>query len=762
MSEMQQDGSPDAKRRKIRKGTQSCWECKRRKVRCIFSSESAICNNCHRRRTNCVSQDLPDTPVSSAGNPVEARLGRVEKLLELAVKHVGTADIGNFSGNQEILESHLVARTVENTESLVQRQASPPRNIVTNQTHHPQARRDQCLSSLNSLRRAPGKYDEISRELIAAWPSQDVLAHICTLPSGPTLRLNCVLLRSCAINEKNVAQLPHELLQLPPPGSHPVLIARKLLMLGTFLHGIPPLKIEGLGRRGTAYLELMSCVIEKAVRLVTTNDELICSVEALECIIIESVYHNHSGNLHRAWMAVRRATAVAEMMALHRGLDSPSLKFLEPASRAVFNPDQICFHLVQSDRYLSIMLGLPPTSLDTRFASDEAMKACGPIERLERTHCVVSDHILRRSEADLDDLTKTYEHDKLLQNIASEMPSQWWLSSFTTDQNDEIKLLQDTVRFMDQLAHYHLLIRLHLPYMLRSSTDHRYDHSKLTTVNASREILTRYLSYRHSISTPFSCRGDEFLAFISVTVICIAHMDARRQAQQLAESAAGCTVFNFLAHNHPSDRGLMERTLEIIDSGAQRYADPITSKLRRIISQLLVIEASSASGTTYSTSSSRCDQGVLEPDSRLTDGGKALHIYIPYLGKINFERRAMPKPDSTILAQPGPDEGVEKSQGSSSGFGPHTSYQNNDQYNHGGQEAESLTFGQLASPVSNESPALHDGDIQFSPNDPQITDSEIIEDWDLQGIDTALFDSLFRGTDIPFYDAAETWSPWET
>ncbi|KAJ5709554.1 hypothetical protein N7493_009845 [Penicillium malachiteum] len=760
MSEMHQDGSPEAKRRKIRKGTQSCWECKRRKVRCIFS-DGAICNNCRRRVTDCITQDLPDTPVSSTGNRVEARLGRVEKLLELqvAVNHDGTADTGNLSGNQEIPEYRSVARPLEDTESSVRRQASSPRNYVTSQTHDTQARRDQCYRSLN--RRATGKYDEISRELIAAWPSQDDLAHICSLPSGPTWRLNCMLLTSCSINEKNIVPLPHELLQLPPPASHPVLIARKLLMLGTFLHGIPPVTIKELRSRGTAYLELMTTVIEKAVRLVTTNDELNCSVEALECIIMESVYHNHSGNLHRAWMATRRATAVAELMALHRGFDSPSLKFLDSATRAVFNPDQICFRLVQSDRYLSIMLGLPPTSLGTKFASDEAMKACGPIERLERTHCVVSDHILRRSEADLEDLTKAYEHDKLLQNIASEMPSQWWLSNFTSNQSDEIKLLQDTVRFMDQFAHYHLLIRLHLPYMLRSSTDHRYDHSKLTTVNASREILSRYISFRDSSPTPFSCRGDEFLAFISVTVMCIAHMNARRQAQQLAESSAGGTVFNFLAHNHPSDHGLMERTLEILEAGAQSNGDPITSKLGRIIRQLLVIEASSANGTAYTTSSSRGDQGVLEYDSRLTDSGKALHIYIPYLGKIHFERRVMQKPDSTVLARSGSDA-VEQTQESFSGFGSQSFGKDNDQYKHGDQRAESLSFGQLASPISNKSPDLNDGDIQFNQNHPQITDSEIIEDWDLQGIDTALFDSLFRGTETPFYDAAETWIPWET
>lgn len=52
---------PAAKRRKVRKvrkGTHSCWECRRRKVKCIFaSSEAAACITCDRRGTECVSQE---------------------------------------------------------------------------------------------------------------------------------------------------------------------------------------------------------------------------------------------------------------------------------------------------------------------------------------------------------------------------------------------------------------------------------------------------------------------------------------------------------------------------------------------------------------------------------------------------------------------------------------------------------------------------------------------------------------------------------
>ena len=61
----------EAKRRRLRKGTHSCWECKRRKMRCIFDPVvdansitntiiSPCCNGCRRRGTQCVSQEFPE------------------------------------------------------------------------------------------------------------------------------------------------------------------------------------------------------------------------------------------------------------------------------------------------------------------------------------------------------------------------------------------------------------------------------------------------------------------------------------------------------------------------------------------------------------------------------------------------------------------------------------------------------------------------------------------------------------------------------
>ena len=83
-----------AKRRKVRKGTQSCWECKRRKIKCIFaSSEDVTCIGCQRRRAPCVSQEMPEdlSPAKIGNRHLGERIARVEDFMKdfLASKDVG-------------------------------------------------------------------------------------------------------------------------------------------------------------------------------------------------------------------------------------------------------------------------------------------------------------------------------------------------------------------------------------------------------------------------------------------------------------------------------------------------------------------------------------------------------------------------------------------------------------------------------------------------------------------------------------------------
>lgn len=75
---------PAAKRRKIRKGTRNCWECKRRKVRCIFESTSdTSCINCTQRNSACISQEYDENTTQSekSDEGTEARLRKMEEAL---------------------------------------------------------------------------------------------------------------------------------------------------------------------------------------------------------------------------------------------------------------------------------------------------------------------------------------------------------------------------------------------------------------------------------------------------------------------------------------------------------------------------------------------------------------------------------------------------------------------------------------------------------------------------------------------------------
>jgi hypothetical protein len=412
----------------------------------------------------------------------------------------------------------------------------------------------------------------------------------------------------------------------------------------------------------------MSRAFETA-RLVTGNDELATSVEGLECIMMESMYHDTSGDLRRAWVAIRRAITVGQMMGLHR---SGPGKSLEPQTS--IDQDQMWFRLVQADRYISLMLGLPQGSSESDFAAPKALDGCTPLERMRRLDCLAAGRILQRTATDLDNLAETREIDKLLQQASASMPPQWWLSPGFTLPNPrgqramEGPNLDETMRFIDQYVHYHLLARLHLPYLLRSPANSKHDrmymYSKITAVNASREVLNRFVSFRGICPTVSYCRGVDLLAFIACSTLCLAHIEACRQRQDCIEDSNGEGHYNdlsFLAHQRPGDRGLMERALVSMEQVANANADKVACKMATVLRHLLVIENDAAThGGSYriscSTESSPLP-GYRANDSEaggivigsVSDEGGVLHIHIPHFGVVEIERLSVHEMGDGIL-----------------------------------------------------------------------------------------------------------------
>lgn len=474
---------------------------------------------------------------------------------------------------------------------------------------------------------------------MAAWPKQNDLDLILSAPVGSLGLFHGMVFTPYSDFVHQGLPSPRELLQVPLPGSHPVLLARRLLTLGVFLQSFTPAATQQLaGRLSTSPQDIMFGVVEMASRLVNSNDDLVGTVEGVECILMEAMYQNNLGNLRSAYLAMRRALAIAQMIGLEQGPSSPLLRVLELDTRKRVRPEYMWFRIVQSDRYLSLMLGLPQGSVDDGFAAPGLMQEYTATERMEHILTLAAGKLIRRNHLGMHDLEVTREIDRLLLDGAASQSPQWWLPpDLPSADNEEAKVLHNTARIMSQFTHYHLLGQLHLPYLLHPSIDRKYDYNRITAVTASRELLSRFISFRCSQSEVASfCRGVDFLAFIASTALCLGHIHSRLRHN--GSDIQVDNVLEFLFHQRLSDRGILEQTLECMEKVARlNSADEIATKVARNLRYLLAVEADVANGDCYRTDMSYGANEELDCKGKLSDGG-ILQIYLPHLGTIRIQR----------------------------------------------------------------------------------------------------------------------------
>lgn len=582
--------------------------------------------------------------------PVGARLSRVEALVEHLVRRLDDGDASDSSPSSQLRPTlNMNSFDLEPSES----------SSVKLSGNGP----------LPSPPQLSGCNEDILRALRDVWPSRQDLDIILGI-HVPTSRLfHGVIFTSYSAFTNSPLPPATDLLQMPASGSHPTMAARRLLLLSTYLQNIPSTH-QDLIRLGVEYEQTIHRVFGAATRLVTSHDHLVESVEGVECLMIESMYHNNAGNLRRAWLVLRKAIGIAQLLGLDRRSlqvtqrGRAAIKMIDPETTSPrLDPGRMWFRLIASDRYLSLMLGLPESGPDEDcFLTAEALEDCTAMEEMERMIVAAGGRILRRNRHHSQSTRYDYydddtETDTILQKAAALMPSKWWLTPSTEDGasgfdegdvecDEEGKELRMTIRLMNQMAFQHLLIRLHLPYLLRRHTtrDNQYEYSRTTAVNASRELLTRYVSFRLSSSIqghdpssqtgppPPYCRGIDFLVFVASVVLCLVSIDARQSYQQ---DGLSCPPFS--AHQSLGDSGLMEHTLDIMERMARCNGDTIATRVVDILRPLLAIEADSTKSAEYvlKAKSEDCEQ-ELEYGGCVGDGGD-LHIQIPYLGTIDID-----------------------------------------------------------------------------------------------------------------------------
>ncbi|SPQ23063.1 e9376411-14ad-4d01-b409-2305fa411a95 [Thermothielavioides terrestris] len=463
---------------------------------------------------------------------------------------------------------------------------------------------------------------------------------------------------------------------------------------------------------------LMSRFVAAARTWVTTNDEMHGTVDCLVCIILEGVYEMNSGNLRRAWAVFRRAMSVAQLMGLHRS-PMPPLKRIDADLDA--DPEFLWFRIVYLDRHLSLLLGLPQGTSEKSMAAAAAMRNEPALGRFERHLTVVASRILERNESPFpaSQAPATQAIDAELLQVAGSMPASFWRApDFHRLTPGSPETLLETQRLAAHVYYHGLLIQLHLPFMLRVGDNAVDEYSKITCVNSSREIMSRFIAHRTFNPSSSCSRPVDFFALLAAMTLLLAHLDAHHHR--------GPT--SILAHQRLTDRAMLDQALERMDAIKTRNRDVTTAKSAELIRRLLDIEADAAAGG-GSCSAARSAGG--SGGDKGPKHGEELRLTIPYLGVIRIGRQG------AISRELPADVSAQDRPRTSSQLGTAAT------------EAQALGLAsatQSAAPWSG-SEMQCPSSTWDNPTLPSMADGvDGVDDWVFQGVDTAFFDGLLRGT----------------
>ncbi|KAI1211757.1 uncharacterized protein F4807DRAFT_400922 [Annulohypoxylon truncatum] len=618
-------GDPEAKRRKIRKGTHSCWECRRRKTRCQFASATAsICVGCEARGTACRSQEFPDEQPPSAERGLSQRMSRVEGMLERIIERITPGPyISSRSGGQASASSASAEDDLEYSSPDILRPSAASHPHVIGMFDALREEGGSCPSARASfvptpastqsdtVPGLPAKFSQISKTLHATFPCQrDIDAIIEAAGFGP------YFIVTYFSGVDGPLEDPSTVSDVPPSTSHPALLAKRLMQLTSCMQkiSVDDIPRDLVSKEPIRFL--MNRIVNVVSDLMAFNDDLVGSVEGLETLNLIALYHANAGNLRKSWLALRRALAVAQLMGVDRWPDDKPLKSVDPRSdpgtRTRAGP--LWYRTNFTDRYLSLLLGLSAASDDDSFADPLRLAQSTPIERLEKLHTVITGAIIKRnmntSRASPEAAFGTTQAiDCDLEMAAKTMSAEWWQPLLPIDASMATprELVRIQSRVMMQMNHHHLLILLHLPYMMRDPKERRWDYSKTTCLHASRELLQVYLVFRDLTDAASACRHTDYGALTAAMTLLLGYLDPKLRARNAA-----------IASRRDADREVVTKVRDVMKKIAERDGDKLAREASDIITRLLPLA-----------------------DVDLTISGHGendapVRLEIPYLGTINI------------------------------------------------------------------------------------------------------------------------------
>ncbi|KAJ5795764.1 uncharacterized protein N7518_004304 [Penicillium psychrosexuale] len=558
-------------RKRMRKGTRSCTECRRRKIRCTFHpNRPEICNECRSRGMKCVDQEHAVITPPLSGYQRNSQLGEqpyslrervahLENLVERLTERLDQRDSDTPSSDSINHPRPLAAEPDELGPSsdqicnapilqlfdnyIVSRQEDSSNNDKFTGVHDMSPKAEAVRAELMSLLPPAEDMNKIINVSFHWYVWQDHLPELFGRHVG-RLAFN----ENCRDNLVAPAEVAKALMCLCISASH----APSEFDFGTLTVPFEPQKFSD------------QC-IEMVDRLIVRDDNFAATLPGIECQMLLHRVHLTDGRLRKAWLVIRRAIEFAHLAGMHL-----STKIPRPGDSFYERRLKIWCSLATSDRFLSLILGLPYGISDQFFLPQMEQRLnsnlSAPEEYVLRIGIIAGHMVDRNQDPSKMTIAATLRLDQELQDSWESMPSHFQVAEPCEDEKREHYIERVPLQFMLKL----LRAFLHLPLMLQSPHEPQFRPCHTIAIQSAREGLVLYKVLR-STTKPYLCKMIDFMAF-TLCLLLIIHLQGYSDENPYQSK-----------EQDEEDWGMVKKVIEILRQAATELGGSVAAESANIL-----------------------------------------------------------------------------------------------------------------------------------------------------------------------------------
>ncbi|MCJ1453791.1 hypothetical protein MMC28_004140 [Mycoblastus sanguinarius] len=507
---------------------------RRRKKSCIPRQEAPnICEECFARGTQCQNQEsapIAKTPPESKQN-LQQRVAELETALQIIVRKLGDnpSTEKQHNGAAEILKN-VRSDTLPPTPSSsyapspdAHFENAPLLSLFDNAilSRHQDSGDSSAAThtmppNMEKQTVAPSKMDDIRRTLLSLFPSHQKLEVILDASKLWWPSMQAMFPQIFGPGEcTDVSQFISE----SRSSGSVQRIAKALLCIANCLQEAPMSVDPNQREASTRAQDLGAQYLNTVDDLVLSKDELVGTLDGVECMFLQAKNAINGGQVRKAWITFRRAISLAQLLGLH--LRS---KNVEHADHELLRRESLWKVLWQGDRFLSLILGLPYSVPDIGLDKEGGNGVLSvdmkrpPDQRVYPLRlAAIIGHIIDRNQesSSTNTLSSTIKIEGELMDLAASVPSEWWKPEF--DQESSSTLYN---RLLPQFWHHQARTLLHLPFMLKAATDRRYEYNRIAALESARDMIGCYRMIRPAQGFgSLICKVIDFQVFTAAMIL---------------------------------------------------------------------------------------------------------------------------------------------------------------------------------------------------------------------------------------------------